>query len=648
VPDECKPIQNITGAASPDHRPYRIDTYIHTSQPQGGDWVATVTVIVRNASVSTLPILARSASNFSSVNVANVNGKAIVKLSFSAPRADLTGSPLAASTISATLSNTTSATGTLYFYVLPAPATPSSPCTGGTWYSLGPANVTGDGTYHPAGGYTPPVAGTYYWYASYSGDSQNKKASSICGASMARMTVQASKWSPTLGVSTTASTGFTNTAIPASTLTGALVSSSGTTTAAITYMVYGPSASAPAVCTTTPGGLWAQVGTITPNGDGSYNPNTGFTPTTIGTYWYFAKYPGDTTNNAASSLCNSGSMAKTVVTVPPDTFGISAIGASQTAGTAITIATITAQLYSGGTDTTYTGVKTLTFSGPSTSPKGNAPTYPATVTFTNGVATNVSFTDFTAETTTLTATQGAITGSSNSFTVAGGVAAGFSIDTVGTQTAGTAFGVTIRTVDTYGNPATFTAVPQTIAWSLPQNSPNGNAPLYPSTATSLTFANVGGQGVAVATGIKLYNASGSTTLKATDGALNGTSANFVVNAAAASTMAFINCTQPSAANTKCVGSPLSTGNNGTLQANIALIDTYGNIAVAPSAVSITLTSSSTPNYTVAPSPVAIASGGSQSNQLTVTPAQNNPATTTITAHVTTGQGWADITIQVTK
>ena len=44
-------------------------------------------------------------------------------------------------------------------------------------------------------------------------------------------------------------------------------------------MVYGPSASAPGACTTTPGGLWKQVGTITPNGNGLYNPNAGFTPT---------------------------------------------------------------------------------------------------------------------------------------------------------------------------------------------------------------------------------------------------------------------------------------------------------------------------------------------------------------------------------
>src|SRR4051812_30614702 len=104
-------------------------------------------------------------------------------------------------------------------------------------------------------------------------------------------------------------------------------------------MVYGPSAANPATCTTTVGGPWSQIGTITPTGNGSYNPTTGFTPTTPGTYWYYASLAADPTNNAAASACSSG-MAKTVVTSPPDRFGISAIS-SQTAGTAFTVATIT-------------------------------------------------------------------------------------------------------------------------------------------------------------------------------------------------------------------------------------------------------------------------------------------------------------------
>jgi hypothetical protein len=113
-------------------------------------------------------------------------------------------------------------------------------------------------------------------------------------------------------------------------------------------------------------------------------------------------------------------------------------------------------------------------------------------------------------------------------------------------------------------------------------------------------------------------------------------------------MAFINCTQPSSANTTCTGSPISTGNNGTLQANVVLKDQYGNVAVAAGAVSIALSSSATSQYTVSPATVSINSGGSQTNQFTVTPATNNPNTTTITAHVTSGGSWPDITIQVKK
>jgi len=257
----------------------------------------------------------------------------------------------------------------------------------------------------------------------------------------------------------------------------------------------------------------------------------------------------------------------------------------------------------------------------------------------------VNVTLYKAETTTLTATQGAITGTSNSFTVNGLVAAGFSIDTVATQTAGTAFGVTVRAVDTYGNASGYTGA-HTIAWTLPLSSPNGTAPFYPSTATALTFSNINGQGVAVATGIDLYNASGSTSLKATELAKTGTSASFLVNAAAPSALAFINCTQPTSANTTCTGSPLSTGNNGTLQANVAVKDTYGNTAVATSTMTISLSSSSTPDYTVLPTSVTISPGGSQSQQLTVTPAKNNPGLTTIRAQ--TSGGFADGTVQVQK
>jgi hypothetical protein len=640
-PVECQPVQLVTG---PDHRRYRVDTYIHEDTPDGGDAVATVFVVVRDAAVTSLPILARSSSTFSAINIANVKGKAIVKLSFSAPKADITGAAVNPSQISATLSNGSAETGTLSFFVLPAPATPSSPCSGAPWQPLGAVSVSGDNTYSPTGGYTPPTAGTYYWYATYSGDSANKKASSICGASMAHMTVQASKWSPTLSVTTTAATGVVNIAFSGSTLTAALSGSSGTTTSAITYMAYGPSATAPTSCTTTPGAGWSQIGTITPNGNGSYNPTSGFTPTTVGTYWYWAKYALDTTNNAASSTCGS-TMAKTVVTVPADTFGVSTITSPKTAGTQFTIGTITAQLYSGGTDTSYTGSKTITFTGPGTSAKGNAPTYPVSVTFTNGVASNIPITLVKAETTTLTATQGSITGTSGSFSVNGLAASGFTIDTVGTQVAGTPFGVTVRAIDTYGNSATYTSS-HTLSWTTSSGtSPNGSLPtLNAGTATNVTFTN----GSAIPIGLILVNASSASSLTVTEGTKTGTSANFTVGAASPTAIAFINCTRPTNPNATCANSPFSTGNNGTLKANIGIKDTYGNAAAATSAMTISLTSSSTSNYTVSPASVAISVGGSQSNQLTVTPAKTNAALTTITAQVTSGGGFANKSVQVQK
>ena len=54
----------------PDHRSYRVDTYITYSTPTGGRQVKQVLVVVRDAAKTTLPILARNASTFDQANVA--------------------------------------------------------------------------------------------------------------------------------------------------------------------------------------------------------------------------------------------------------------------------------------------------------------------------------------------------------------------------------------------------------------------------------------------------------------------------------------------------------------------------------------------------------------------------------------------------
>ena len=144
-----------------------------------------------------------------------------------------------------------------------------------------------------------------------------------------------------------------------------------------------------------------------------------------------------------------------IVTPALTSFSVTPSTNNPTAGTAFNV-TITALDQSGFTFPGTTGAQTIAFSGPANSPNGHAPTYPASVSFTNGVGT-ASVTLFDAQTTTLTATQGAVSGTSPSFTVSGATTlTGLAVANPGNQTAGTAFNVTITATDPYGNadPAT--------------------------------------------------------------------------------------------------------------------------------------------------------------------------------------------------
>lgn len=642
---ECQPVQYVGPGyttPTPDHRKYRIDTYIHDVTPTGGDAVAQVYVVVRNAQVARYPILARSASTISAINIANQNGKSIVTMAFSAQRAALQNTHPDVSAITATLSGGVNETGQVNFYVLKPPSTPSPPCPSSSWTQVDSVNVSGDGDYHPSAtalsSVTFTTTGTYYWYAAYTGDPVNKKASSLCGATTQATTVRSTKMSPTLTLSSAASA-IVNQAVPGSSITATVAGSSGYTPNTMTLMAYGPTNTPPSSCTTTAGGLWRSAGSVSPNGDGSFSPSATFTPTATGRYWWYASYPVDGTNNAAASRCDgSTSIAHIDVTIPPDTFSLVPLsGTSQTAGTAFDVR-ITAILPDGsGPDTSFSGSKTLTYSGPSTSPKGNAPSYPATATFTSGVAT-VTVTLYTAETKSITATQGLVTGASSPITVAAKTTAGFSITSVGTQTAGTAFGATLTAIDAYGNPSAFADGDYTIDWSGPGNSPSGKAPDYGSAATTVHFTSgVGSAG----TQITLYNASTSTTLTATqhNTTIKGTSAPFTVKGGAPQTMTFINCSKPTAANTGCTGQPISIGNK-TMTANVGLLDTWRNAASATSALTIGL-SSSGGGVTVTSS-VNVPQGSTQSTQLSV---GGNNATATITASAT---GFSNATLGVQK
>jgi hypothetical protein len=202
--------------------------------------------------------------------------------------------------------------------------------------------------------------------------------------------------------------------------------------------------------------------------------------------------------------------------------------AEQEAGLAFNVALTATDEY-GNTVSSYAGAKTIVWSGPANSPSSKAPSYPATVTFTAGVGTASALKLYDAQTATLKAKEGAtIEGTSGSFTVKAAVAKKLTVPTPSEQEAGAAFNVTLTAIDEYSNTATSYAGSKTLAWSTPANAPNGTAPEYPASATAVTFT----AGIGTASALKLYDAQ-TTTLKAKEGTIEGTTASFTVKAAAA-------------------------------------------------------------------------------------------------------------------
>jgi hypothetical protein len=111
-------------------------------------------------------------------------------LSVSVPSSGTAGNSISAASVSATLSAGASPTGSLTFKVFgPQSSAPTSCTSGGTTVGS-PVTVSGNGISNPSAGFTPPSAGDYWWFASYTGDSNNSPASSSCGASMAETAVQ--------------------------------------------------------------------------------------------------------------------------------------------------------------------------------------------------------------------------------------------------------------------------------------------------------------------------------------------------------------------------------------------------------------------------------------------------------------------------
>lgn len=99
------------------------------------------------------------------------------------PGTGSSGSAIALTSIISVLGSGTIPTGTITFTVFGPQATAPTVCTtGGTQVST--VTVSGNGSYETSSSYTPPSAGNYWWYVSYSGDANNNATASTCGGAM--------------------------------------------------------------------------------------------------------------------------------------------------------------------------------------------------------------------------------------------------------------------------------------------------------------------------------------------------------------------------------------------------------------------------------------------------------------------------------
>jgi trimeric autotransporter adhesin len=245
------------------------------------------------------------------------------------------------------------------------------------------------------------------------------------------------------------------------------------------------------------------------------------------------------------------------------------------AGVAFNV-TLTAADEWGNLTKAYTGTKTLAWSGPASSPSGQAPEYPSSataVTFAEGVGTAAAIKLYDAQSTTLKAKEGSIEGVSGSFTVKAAATTRFAVPTPGEQQAGAAFNVTLTATDEWGNLAKTYTGSKKLTFGEPADSPSGQAPSYPA---SVTFS----EGVGTASAIKLYDAQ-STPLKVKLSSAEGASGSFTVKAAGAEHLAW---SQPEvtsggfkAGSTPFACITTSIGHSAVFKARASVTDGYGNI-----------------------------------------------------------------------
>ncbi len=205
---------------------------------------------------------------------------------------------------------TSNATGTVIFRLYGPDATPGAPTcdVGSLAFSspLIPIVNNGNGTATAESpDFTPTLAGTYFWIASYSGDANNADVSGACG--------DANETSVVNRAVTTIVTTATNAQLPAGTIhdvatVGGLTATAGGT---VRFDLW-----ANATCTGAPIFTNTQpLGAV--SGGTASATSANFTPTAAGSYYWIAFYSGDAGNLAKQGTCGDAGETSTVTKASP-------------------------------------------------------------------------------------------------------------------------------------------------------------------------------------------------------------------------------------------------------------------------------------------------------------------------------------------
>jgi alpha-tubulin suppressor-like RCC1 family protein len=167
---------------------------------------------------------------------------------------------------------------------------------------------------------------------------------------------------------------------------------------------------------------------------------------------------------------------------------------SQTAGTAFSVRLAAVDPY-GNVTTSYSGAKTIAWSGPGSAPSGTAPSYPSSatsVTFVSGVGTATGIMLYKAETPTLQALGSGVptlTGTAT-FTVNPSAISSLRLAAATTTpSAGQADNLTITALDTYGNTATSYSSSHSLTFSGATAIGSYNPTVSNSSGTAINFGS---------------------------------------------------------------------------------------------------------------------------------------------------------------